>query len=124
MGRTFWTDTELGFSNLSGVAGFTEPPPPADEGRYSLSFDGIDDGLQLPRIDELRGVSCWIWIDPVQPLAQQYLLDARPGTTSGFLSNMCVDPASPALQRGAPGGVAYLAEPSARICVVVATPRH
>jgi hypothetical protein len=50
---------------------------------WSTTYDGVDDYLQLPGFQYVKGISMWVWLRPdeLQPTVQAgkalYLVDAR-----------------------------------------------
>ncbi|KAK3279354.1 hypothetical protein CYMTET_12758 [Cymbomonas tetramitiformis] len=63
------------------------PPPPPPEPVYCLDFDGINDYLLLPTVENVYGVAMWVKISSIQPQTTYYIIDARYGTPEGYFGN-------------------------------------
>ncbi|KAK3236249.1 hypothetical protein CYMTET_53608 [Cymbomonas tetramitiformis] len=60
--------------------------------KFCVEFDGLDDHMLLPHINDIVTMSFWLWMDSEQAYAwpSQYLLDARTGEPEGYISTFTV----------------------------------
>ena len=42
--------------------------------------------MVLPAVEHIHAIALWVWIEPVQPAANPFLLDARPAAADAHFS--------------------------------------